>query len=85
MAHSLGGMYDLPQEECNGLMVEPVIRFNWPAAGDRYSELADVLDIPRSRLSSAERCEASVPWIRTRAYGNTFRTSVTLGGGSSSV
>ncbi len=42
MAHSLGGMLDLPHGECNSLLLEHVVRFNYPYAENRYRELLDI-------------------------------------------
>jgi alcohol dehydrogenase len=57
MAHSLGGMFDLPHGECNSLLIDHVMRFNWPQAGKRYGELADIFGLQLEGLSSSEICE----------------------------
>ena len=57
MAHSLGGMFDLPHGECNSLLIEHVMRFNWPQVGDRYGELADIFGLQLEGLPSSEICE----------------------------
>ncbi len=36
MAHSLGGFLDLPHGECNALLLEHVVAFNFGAAAERY-------------------------------------------------
>ncbi len=36
MAHSLGGFLDLPHGECNALLLEHVVAFNFNAAAERY-------------------------------------------------
>jgi alcohol dehydrogenase class IV len=58
MAHSLGGMFDLPHGECNSLLVDHVMRYNWSGSGDRYRDLADIFQVPVRGLSSSEACEA---------------------------
>jgi alcohol dehydrogenase len=45
MAHSLGGLLDLPHGECNALLLEHVIAFNFSAASERYCRIAEVLGI----------------------------------------
>lgn len=46
MAHSLGGYLDLPHGECNALLLEHVIAYNFEAAPDRYAAIAAALGIP---------------------------------------
>ena len=60
MAHSIGGMFDLPHGECNSLLVDHVMRFNWSQAGDRYGELADIFGLQLKGLPSREACESLV-------------------------
>ena len=36
MAHSLGGRFDLPHGECNAILLEAVVRYNYPAAKAKY-------------------------------------------------
>ena len=36
MAHSLGGMMDLPHGECNAMLLSPVIAYNFTSAPARY-------------------------------------------------
>lgn len=40
MAHSLGGFLDLPHGECNALLFESVVDFNFGSARERYREIA---------------------------------------------
>ena len=52
LAHSLGGLLDLPHGECNALLLEPVLRFNYPAASERYEQVGAAmgLDLRGMRL-----------------------------------
>jgi alcohol dehydrogenase class IV len=43
MAHSLGGALDLAHGECNAILLENVVRFNYRRASERYDELAKIL------------------------------------------
>jgi alcohol dehydrogenase len=43
MAHSLGGLLDLPHGECNALLLEHVIRYNFSSAAERYIDILNVL------------------------------------------
>ena len=40
MAHSLGGFLDLPHGECNAILLEHVVDFNFSAVPERYREIA---------------------------------------------
>jgi alcohol dehydrogenase len=43
MAHSLGGLLNLSHGECNAVLLEHVVRFNFKAAPDRYRRIAEIL------------------------------------------
>lgn len=45
MAHSLGGYLDLPHGESNALLLEHVLRFNYPAAEDRYQRIGQAMGV----------------------------------------
>jgi alcohol dehydrogenase class IV len=45
MAHSLGGFLDLPHGECNALLLEHVIDFNFDAAIERYVSIGRVMGL----------------------------------------
>lgn len=58
MAHSLGGFLDLPHGECNTLLLEHVVAFNFNAAAERYRLIGrsmglDLLDKDPARTMSA--------------------------------
>lgn len=53
MAHSLGGYLDMPHGECNALLLEHVIAFNFEAAPQRYAAIADALGISRQATTAA--------------------------------
>jgi alcohol dehydrogenase class IV len=46
MAHSLGGALDLPHGECNAILLEKVVRFNFAAAPAKYTRLAMAMGVP---------------------------------------
>jgi len=48
MAHSLGGLRDLPHGECNALLLEEVINYNFSSAAGRYTRLAGALGVSGS-------------------------------------
>lgn len=43
MAHSLGGLKDLPHGECNALLLDHVIAYNFPEASERFEAIANAL------------------------------------------
>ncbi len=54
MAHSLGGFLGLAHGECNALLLDKVIAFNYPSAAERYDQLAPLLGVNQDRLSPGE-------------------------------
>ncbi|PKM65424.1 MAG: alcohol dehydrogenase [Firmicutes bacterium HGW-Firmicutes-2] len=51
MAHSLGGLLDLPHGECNSILLEHVIALNYETEIERYKAIAKQLDIPIQHLT----------------------------------
>jgi len=45
MAHSLGGRKDMPHGECNALLLEHVVAYNFSASSDRYKKIGEALGI----------------------------------------
>ncbi|AFA47366.1 iron-containing alcohol dehydrogenase [Acetobacterium woodii] len=45
MSHALGGLLDLPHGECNSILLEHIIRFNFAAVPDRYQMIAKQLGL----------------------------------------
>jgi alcohol dehydrogenase class IV len=54
MAHSLGGFSDLPHGECNALLLEHVIDFNYEICPERYEAIGKILNVNSSDLSQKE-------------------------------
>ncbi|HSD58542.1 MAG TPA: alcohol dehydrogenase-like regulatory protein ErcA [Methanotrichaceae archaeon] len=48
MAHSLGGYLDLPHGECNALLLEHVVAFNFNAASKRYRLIGKAMGLELS-------------------------------------
>ncbi|MGC4117655.1 MAG: iron-containing alcohol dehydrogenase [Myxococcales bacterium] len=55
LAHSLGGLLDLPHGECNALLLEPVLRFNYASAPERYDEVGDAMGLDVRGLRTKEK------------------------------
>lgn len=45
MAHSLGGEKNLAHGECNAVLLEAVVDYNFPAASDKYRSLAKAMGV----------------------------------------
>jgi alcohol dehydrogenase class IV len=60
MAHSLGGLLDLPHGECNALLLEHVVRFNFESAEARYRNVAAALGIGEAQAADAEACRSAL-------------------------
>ncbi|WP_432464256.1 alcohol dehydrogenase-like regulatory protein ErcA [Agarivorans sp. QJM3NY_33] len=52
MAHSLGGYLDLAHGECNAMLLEHVINYNFDSAVDRYKPVAEAMGIEMKGLTS---------------------------------
>jgi alcohol dehydrogenase class IV len=63
MAHSLGGFSDLPHGECNALLLEHVMAFNYPACPKRYETIGKTLGMDFSGCSVAEKKEKIISGI----------------------
>jgi len=64
MAHSMGGLLDLPHGECNALLLCGVIDFNFDAVPSRYRDVASALGIETDGLSDSALKEKLVTSIR---------------------
>ncbi len=60
MAHSLGGLLDLPHGMCNALLLPPVIRYNYPESPDRYDTIGRLFGLELSGKTSEERMESLI-------------------------
>ena len=54
LAHSLGGYLDLAHGECNALLLEHVVRFNFEFAPERYRQIGETLGIDMRGLGERE-------------------------------
>ncbi len=59
MAHSLGGFLDLPHGQCNAILLDHVVGYNYVSAPDRYADIGRVLgariepDMPQDEQKDA--------------------------------
>lgn len=54
MAHSLGGLLDLPHGECNALLLQHVVNFNFPETSARYLKIGTAMGLSLQGLSENE-------------------------------
>jgi alcohol dehydrogenase len=75
MAHSLGGLLDLPHGLCNAILLEHVVAFNFSYTPDRYRRIAGAIGVQVDNLSDSEAKEALVGGIAAirRAAGVSTR------------
>ena len=75
LAHSLGGFLDMPHGECNALLLEHVVRFNFAAAAERYRTVAGQLGIDTRGMAEPECAQRIVDELAR------LRASVGIAGG----
>ncbi len=63
MAHSLGGAKGLAHGDCNAILLEHVVRFNYAAASEKYDRLARLMDLDIDNRHIAEKAEMLSGWI----------------------
>jgi len=54
MAHSVGGLLDLPHGLCNAMLLDHVVDFNYGHADQRYREVADAMGIEADGVPPGE-------------------------------
>ena len=65
MAHSLGGFSDLPHGECNALLLEHVMAFNYDSCPKRYEEIGEAMGLDLAALSPAGKKERIIGLVRS--------------------
>ncbi|WP_019229876.1 iron-containing alcohol dehydrogenase [Sedimentibacter sp. B4] len=65
MAHSMGGLLDLPHGECNSVLLEHVIDLNFDAVPQRYTDIAEKLSLEIKDKNSYEIKESLIEKIKT--------------------
>lgn len=55
MAHSLGGLADLPHGECNAILMEHVLEFNYSNAAERYTNIGEAMGLNLSGFNTNEK------------------------------
>ncbi len=60
LAHSLGGLLDLPHGECNAILLEHVVAMNFSACPERYNVIGEAMGLNLRNLSQEEQRHALV-------------------------
>lgn len=63
MAHSLGGTLDLPHGECNSILLERIVAFNFDAAEAKFADIANAMGIDTKGKAPSEIKESLVKSI----------------------
>ena len=86
MAHSLGGGLGLPHGECNALLLEKVVLFNYAAEPEKYNQLAKAMHLDVTQHATEERGYAISEKIATlRKQLNITQKLIDLGVNSSDI
>lgn len=64
MAHSMGGLLDLPHGECNSILLEHVIGLNFDAVPEQYMDIAEKMNVETKDLSQKQIKEKLLEKIR---------------------
>ncbi len=67
LAHSLGGFLDLPHGECNAMLLDHVVDFNYMQRQVRYRKIAKMMDIEINDMDSQEirkNLLSRIRWLR---------------------
>jgi len=54
MAHSLGGLLDVPHGECNAILLNHVVAYNFPNATGRYTKVGETMGLKLEGLTPGE-------------------------------
>ena len=76
MSHSLGGLLDLPHGECNALLLEHVVRYNYPSAAAQYTNILKAMDVDTAGLGQQACIEALTGTIRALRIKTGITTSL---------
>jgi alcohol dehydrogenase class IV len=64
MAHSLGGGLDIAHGECNAILLDHVIEFNFPSSPERFDRIAEAMGLDLRGMSSSVRKASLLKHVR---------------------
>lgn len=65
MAHSLGGALGLAHGECNAILLEEVVRYNYPAAEKKYDRILQLMRVDTGNMKPEQKASTLVERIAT--------------------
>lgn len=77
LAHSLGGLSDLPHGECNALLLEYVMEFNYASCPGRYAAIGRALGVETEGLHPDEKKKRILGAVAS--FRESLGVEVTLG------
>ncbi|TSK04635.1 MAG: iron-containing alcohol dehydrogenase [Geobacter sp.] len=82
MAHSLGGALDLAHGECNAILLDHVIDFNFDSAPERFERIAQAMGLDLRGLPVPQKKKLLIEHIRSlKAQAGVARTLAEVGVG----
>jgi len=86
MAHSLGGALDIAHGECNAILIDHVVEFNYPSAPERFDKIAEALGVELRGLTQIQKRDKLLLFLRDlKAAAGIRRTLGNLGVGHDDV
>jgi len=80
MAHSLGGMLDLPHGHCNAILLPHVMAFNFTAIPERYWTIGEAMGLDLEGMSPARKKQAVLNEIeRLQREAHVLQTLTEIG------
>ena len=67
MAHPMGSLFDVPHGVANALLLPTIMRFNAPAAKEKYVEIAKAMEVYRDCMSVDDAAEAACDAVQQLA------------------
>ncbi|MFO7680150.1 MAG: alcohol dehydrogenase-like regulatory protein ErcA [Chloroflexota bacterium] len=65
MAHSLGGLLDLPHGQCNAVLLQHVVAFNYGASPERFAQVGQALGLDLRGMTTAKQKTAVISDINS--------------------
>ncbi|TGU74841.1 iron-containing alcohol dehydrogenase [Geomonas terrae] len=82
MAHSLGGALDLAHGECNAILLDHVIDFNFDASPERFERIAQAMGLDLRGLPVLQKKKLLIEHVRSlKAQAGVARTLAEVGVG----
>jgi alcohol dehydrogenase class IV len=63
MAHSLGGLLDLPHGECNSVLLEHAMAFNFNVAAERYNMIGEAMGLDLRGMNTTEKKKTILSFV----------------------